>query len=176
MAGDPRPRRPHLCKFRPAPTDPARTHVDIATFHLIGRPAITERLAALSRAGCVVSIVYAQIGTGNLRALTKAHVGLQQLCIGTYTSSTEPSAYVHSKYLLVQGNYRGIGANSRVVFTGSENWTKENLIKSDNRMIRYAEPASNSPIFNDYLNNFRLLRNTGVATRPTAGEYTAAND
>jgi hypothetical protein len=64
---------------------------------------------------------------------------------------------LHSKYVLVGGMEKRLGANRRVVYTGSENLDNNALQNTDDRLERYVEPAGNSPIFDAYFNNFLHL-------------------
>jgi hypothetical protein len=50
-----------------------------------------------------------------------------------------------------------LGANRRIVYTGSDNLDNKALTNTDDRLERYVEPAADSPIFNAYLDNFTHL-------------------
>ena len=154
---------------------PKRTQVRLAMFHLSAPPNLIRSLVALRRAGCGVQVVYAQISPANLRQLSAVHANLERLCLTPVSTGGRISEFVHSKYLLVAGSDTSLGHNRRITYTGSVNWTRQNLTTADNRLVRYVETAKKSPVYDAYLHNFRVMRRA-ARTAPVTAARCAATD
>jgi hypothetical protein len=125
--------------------------------HIGGRTAVIRRLAALRHSGCNVDVAYADIGTRDRRLLAHAGVGLHRVCLASRAAPRTVTEYLHSKYMLVAGTQAGVGANRRVVYTGSANLDDQALTRTDDRLERYVEAGGHSPVFDAYYNNFLHL-------------------
>jgi hypothetical protein len=149
---------------------PKRTHIDVAMDAISGRPRIVDALARLSNAGCRVTVIYASISRPDLHTLTTSKVAVHQLCL-PLAGSPPRVEIVHDKYFLISGSATKTGANRRITYTGSENWTNSGLTRADDRLIRYVEPAGASHIYFDYLKNFNTIlkatRRQAIGTRCT---------
>jgi phosphatidylserine/phosphatidylglycerophosphate/cardiolipin synthase-like enzyme len=156
-------------------TGPKRTQVRLAMFHLSAPPNLIRSLVALRRAGCGVHVVYAQISPTNLRQLSAAHASLERLCLTPASNAGRITEFVHSKYLLVTGSDASLGHNRRITYTGSVNWTRANLTTADNRLVRYVETSKKSPVYDDYLHNFRVMQRA-ARTAPVTAARCAATD
>jgi hypothetical protein len=153
---------------------PSHTEVHAAISDVNGRPLLMKRLTSLEAAGCRVEVIYASMGSADHHTLAAAGVALHEVC--TVLKKNDPrydaEQYVHSKYILVAGSDRTLGANRRIVYTGSENWTNRALSAADNRMMRYVEPADvpavkpkNSPLYDTYAANFKALEQISAANK-----------
>jgi hypothetical protein len=156
------------------PNDPAHTTIYLGMFAISGRNAALQELANLAHAGCRIHIVYTNIARAAYHTVHRRHVTLQQLCT-TKTNQHQPRYFVHSKYLLIAGTTQTLGRNRRIIYTGSENFTTASLTASDNRDIRYVEPATDAPIYTAYLQNFQQMQTLG-AHRPELGDACSAPD
>jgi hypothetical protein len=165
---------------------PSRTHVYAAVAFVGGRPLLMKELVTLQDSGCDVQLIYTTISRHDRKELTAAGVQLFQACTPADTENNETSQYLHSKFFLVDGSDTTVGANRRLVYTGSENWNDQSLSKADNRMLRYVEPAepatagsttSSSSVFDAYLARWQQLR-AAVQTngQPTADTCHGATD
>lgn len=134
---------------------PRHTRVDIAMASVSGRSAAIHRIAGLEQSGCHVRFLYDTISAGDRRILSSAHVALYQLNLPA--TATRQHLYVHSKYVLVEGSEHGLGANRRILYTGSPNLSDGSLTRSDERMIRYVESATADPIYRAYHHNFDTM-------------------
>lgn len=134
-----------------------RNGVALAMSRINGRVAVIRRLATLHNRGCNVQVAYAELGARDHHILASAGVRLHRVCLARPQNLHKVVDFLHSKYLLVGGTYRRLGSNRRIVYTGSENLDDKALTKTDDRLVRYVEPAGYSPVFDAYFNNFTHL-------------------
>jgi phosphatidylserine/phosphatidylglycerophosphate/cardiolipin synthase-like enzyme len=152
----------HSCaNVRTQWNSPPQTVIDLAMSRVRGRLTVMRELATLRQAGCKVTVVYGEMSARDHSILSSAGVELRRLCLASPAAPATPNMYVHSKYLLLDGTV-GLGADLRVVFTGSDNLDTGALSNTDDRIVRYVEPASNAPIFDAYAGNFFDLRWWGM--------------
>lgn len=75
---------------------------------------------------------------------------------------TGPQPVSHSKFMLVDGTYSGV-AESRIVFTGSHNFTYGAWRENDEAWLKIdsagGSPANNVAVFGAYLQNFEQMWN-----------------
>jgi hypothetical protein len=116
-----------------------------------------RRLARLRASGCDVQVAFARIDARDHHILARSGVGLHRVCLARPTRLGKVSDYLHSKYVLIGGMDKKLGANRRIVYTGSDNLDNQALRRTDDRLERYVESGRHSPIFNAYLNNFTHL-------------------
>lgn len=108
-------------------TSTHKTIVRVAAFALY-REAVADRLAGLAGEGCSVQIVYTSTNAAILSTLSgSGNIKLRKLNDGTYL--------VHSKYLLVEGNYAG-HPDTKWTFTGSHNLDDSSLRENDEALLR----------------------------------------
>ncbi|WP_320783699.1 phospholipase D-like domain-containing protein [Streptomyces sp. CRN 30] len=128
-----------------------RTSVRVAIFK-ITRQAVAGKLVALQRAGCRVSVVYAESdsaasGGGTKGTWEKLHTpgGPAVRCYNDDRDPLHPGRklvtpyIVHSKYLLIDGVYAGV--RNKVVLTGSGNYTGPALRENDEAVIEVDDDA-----------------------------------
>ncbi|MCX4546188.1 phospholipase D-like domain-containing protein [Streptomyces sp. NBC_01565] len=143
-------------------TADGRTVIRIA-MHQITRPEVAKKLWELDEAGCYVDIVYRKLdntGTQIYDQLTKptrfGGISLHQL-----DDDTTGGAATHSKYLLIEGTYKGL-PDQKIVFTGSHPYTLSGLSNNDEALLKYDDtprsPATTSPVYDAYRENFRNQR------------------
>ncbi|MFG2415017.1 phospholipase D-like domain-containing protein [Streptomyces goshikiensis] len=144
-------------------TADGRTVIRIA-MHQITRPEVAKKLWELDDAGCYVDIVYRKLdntGTQIHDQLAKptryGGISLHELNDDTIAGGTA----THSKYLLVEGTYKGL-PDQKIVFTGSHPYTLSGLSNNDEALLKYDDtprtPVTNSPVFDAYRENFWAQR------------------
>lgn len=118
-------------------TSDGRTVIRIAMGH-ITRLAVAEKLWELDNAGCYVDIVHGLLDdmySGEVveRLTTPTAYGgialheLNEVVDGTSS---------HTKYLLVEGAYKGL-ADQKIVWTGSHNYTRSAFLGNDETLLKY---------------------------------------
>lgn len=101
---------------------------------------LADQVAALSKAGCDVSVIYG-VGMGGSVKNRLVRAGVQ------VSAGTKRGIRTHEKYLLVDGSYAGDPA-AQVVWTGSHNWsdgalTRDEIILKVPGTTAYAQYARN---------------------------------
>ncbi|MFD4632930.1 phospholipase D-like domain-containing protein [Streptomyces sp. NPDC058284] len=134
------------CTYKDAAGATRHTKVRAAIFK-ITRKQIADKLVSLKKAGCSVSILYAETdsaksqgGTpGTWEQLHKAG-GPSVRCFNDDRDPLHPGTplttpyIIHSKYLLVDGVYDG--KRNKVSFTGSQNYTAPALRENDEAIVK----------------------------------------
>lgn len=160
----------------PIAGDPKHTRVEIAMSVVGGRPLLMAQLSRLAEAGCVVRLVYSRMSPRDHQKLAAGGVGLTRLCIADAQRPADPVEYVHSKYMIIEGADAGFGADERILYTGSDNWTNQGLLDTDDRMLQYVEPASDAPVAVAYEKNFTYLRQLAATGTPATVGCGTADD
>ncbi|MFC8510003.1 phosphatidylserine/phosphatidylglycerophosphate/cardiolipin synthase family protein [Streptomyces sp. NPDC057411] len=125
-----------------------RSIVRVAAFAL-HRDAVADALVSLAGQGCQVQIVFAESNeVDTLKG--RANITLKQL-------KTADGYLVHSKYLLVEGNYAG-HPDTKWTFTGSHNLDQSSLRENDEALLRL---EGNAP-HDAYAGNFASLLSYAV--------------
>ncbi|ATL27732.1 phospholipase D-like domain-containing protein [Streptomyces formicae] len=134
------------CVYKDAAGVQQQTKVRAAIFK-ITRKQIADKLVALKKAGCSVSILYAE--TDSARSQNGTPGTWEQLhksggpSVRCYNDDRDPlhpgsrlgTPYiVHSKYLLVDGMYDG--KRNKLSFTGSQNYTAPALRENDEAIVK----------------------------------------
>lgn len=146
------------CANAPASgSSPHRGGIALAMSQIHGRASFVERLILLKLSGCNVSVVFGDISKRDFTAMHSVGIGLSRLCISPSGDARGSPIFVHSKYMLMSGTLAGLGSDVRAVYTGSNNLDDKSLTRTDDRMMRYVEPAGQSPIFDAYEQNFLHL-------------------
>jgi hypothetical protein len=139
-----------------------RTTIHISMFSWSGTRGmyITDRLLQLQRQGCVVSVIYGAPSRQVAAVLRQAaHSGRINL-FDTRVDRNGDGKFdlrVHSKYMLINGNYGG-STFARQVYTGSQNWTDGALTRADEIMLG----IKGRPAYGDYKRNWDDIRRTGA--------------
>lgn len=138
------------------------TVIRVAMFHWGGDRGeyLAKKLLSLQRAGCIVSVIYGAPSKNVSQMLrNSAYAG----GIDLYDSRVdrnedgEIDLRVHSKYLLINGNYDG-DSSSWQVFAGSQNWTKGSLTGGDENTLQISSRSA----YAKYNNNFDFVRVNGA--------------
>nr|WSW48018.1 phospholipase D-like domain-containing protein [Streptomyces sp. NBC_01001] len=143
-------------------TADGRTVIRVA-MHQITRLEVAKKLWELDDAGCYVDIVYRNLdntGTQIVDQLAKptryGGIGLHRL-----NDDTAGGTSTHSKYLLIEGTYKGL-PDQKIVFTGSHPYTVSGLTSNDEALLKYDDtprtPDTPSPVYDAYRENFRTQR------------------
>ncbi|MFD3547885.1 phospholipase D-like domain-containing protein [Streptomyces sp. NPDC058655] len=139
------------CTAAPAP----RIRIGMYAFT---RFQIAEKLRDMTAAGCEVQVAYngdAGNVTGTVkRILATARLEELRACEGTEAGAGKFG--IHSKYLLIDGTYRG-AAGRKIVFTGSHNYTYPNLRSQDEALLR----IDNTGVYEKFRENFDETLLTG---------------
>lgn len=134
------------CNYKDAAGVARHTNVRASIFK-ITRQQIADKLVSLKKAGCTVSIVYAETdsaksqgGTpGTWEALHKSG-GPTMRCFNDDRDPLRPGTklvtpyIIHSKYLLIDGKYDG--RQNKLSFTGSQNYTAPALRENDEAIVK----------------------------------------
>ena len=136
-----------------------RTTVKVAmyqwTWH---RVRLAEKLWDLDNAGCIVEVLVDAIATEQpvIDALTKpggAYGGIKLTKTHEDTNGDGIAEhFVHNKYILVNGIY-GADTSSKIVFTGSGNWSNAALHYGNEIMLRIVDNAA----YTAYADQFATL-------------------
>ncbi|MEJ7689887.1 MAG: phospholipase D-like domain-containing protein [Nocardioidaceae bacterium] len=139
-----------------------RTAINISMFFWSDERGmyIVDRLLQLQKAGCIVSVIYG--APSNEVAAVLRHAAWQGL-INLYDTRVDRNGdgqvdlRGHSKYLLINGNYRG-DTSAWQVYTGSQNWTNGALTRADEVMLG----IESRPAYATYMTNWNDVRRTGA--------------
>ncbi|WP_326582822.1 phospholipase D-like domain-containing protein [Streptomyces sp. NBC_00481] len=139
------------CSYKDTAGVTRRTWVRVAIFK-ITRMAIAEKLVALKKAGCDVSIVYAESDSAKSSGGTKGTWEMMHTSGGPtvrcYNDDRDPlnpgqkltTPYIiHTKYILVDGQYDGV--RNKISFTGSGNYTGPALRENDESIVKVDDDA-----------------------------------
>jgi phosphatidylserine/phosphatidylglycerophosphate/cardiolipin synthase-like enzyme len=132
------------------------TRIRLVMGHFTWRP-IAQRLWRLDNAGCRVQVVFGHVGQGVLHDLTKSggrHGGPEARYL-----PENGHAYEHSKYLLIDGRYRG--KRQKVVSTGSSNYTDPGFHGHDEALIT----VTDATLEKQYVANFGTVFGHGKAIK-----------
>ncbi|MGA4848832.1 phospholipase D-like domain-containing protein [Streptomyces sp. G5(2025)] len=134
------------CTYKDAAGVTQRTKVRAAIFK-ITREQIAAKLVSLKKAGCDVSLLYAesdsaksQGGTPGTWEQLHARGGPSVRCYNDDRDPLRPGGklttpfIIHSKYLLIDGMYDG--KRNKVSFTGSQNYTAPALRENDEAIVK----------------------------------------
>lgn len=179
------------CNYKDSAGVTQHTKVRASIFK-ITRQQIADKLVSLKKAGCSVSIVYAETdsaksqgGTpGTWEALHKSG-GPSVRCFNDDRDPLNPGAklvtpyIIHSKYLLIDGVYDG--KRNKLSFTGSQNYTAPALRENDEAIVKVDDDS----VHDAYRSHFDHVRSVawpgsadttdlckGVKPLPPDGEKT----
>jgi hypothetical protein len=129
------------------------------------RTAVATELLRIAKLGCQVRVVYGAMGDrvySILRGSSK--VQLKKYWDAETSNYDGRVVTVHSKYLVVKGNYNGTGGRT-IVFTGSHNLTGPSLVDHDETFVKVEQPAVSA----DYRANFATLWSRARCVNPDNG-------
>jgi PLD-like domain len=143
-----------------------RTIIRVA-MDLFSRDYLAEKLWNLDAAGCYVEVAMTyDPGTAlqvtSMKDLLKAAGSYHGPLVRYYCNAD--SIWIHSKYLQVEGNYYG-GADRKIVWTGSANWSTNSLRQSDETLLQLEDDT----VFNAYTANFVSIRDSSTIRTATNG-------
>ncbi|MGW7366118.1 phospholipase D-like domain-containing protein [Streptomyces sp. NPDC054841] len=123
------------------------------------REEVATKLRALADQDCWVEVVYNE--TDELTALgNHARIKPYKLHLDNGTPASEgDDLFVHSKYLLVEGNYAG-HPDTKWTFTGSHNLDLSSLRENDEALLRVEGAATHDA----YRSNFLAMRSVATLT------------
>lgn len=139
-----------------------RTVIRVSMFHWGGERGVylARKLISLDKAGCLVSVMYGAPSNEVSRILRdSAHRG----GIVLYDSREDrdgdqhPDLRVHTKYMLITGNYAGDSSSWRV-FAGSQNWVQQSLAGGDENTLDINSRSAHDR----YVDNFDFVRTHGA--------------
>ncbi|MFJ4776726.1 phosphatidylserine/phosphatidylglycerophosphate/cardiolipin synthase family protein [Streptomyces sp. NPDC088762] len=122
------------------------------------RSQVADRLVQLKGAGCRVELLH-NGEDGNLGSAVRdtiaGRLDYAARCAGTATDAAGVARTIgiHSKYLLIEGTYLG-GANRKLVFTGSHNYTYPNLRSHDETLLK----IDNAAVYDAFAANFESIK------------------
>ncbi len=143
-------------------TADGRTVIRIA-MHQISRIEIARKLWELDDAGCYVDIVYRDLDTNGsaVRDQLSKPTRFGGIALHRLNDDAAGRTATHSKYLLVEGGYKGL-PDQKVVWTGSHPYTYMGLTSNDEALLKYDDAA----VHDAYRTNFQAQR--AAADRQTA--------
>ncbi|MFJ8588798.1 phosphatidylserine/phosphatidylglycerophosphate/cardiolipin synthase family protein [Streptomyces sp. NPDC093595] len=135
-----------------------KTVVRVAAYAFY-RADVANKLRALADQDCWIEVVYNE--TDELAALgNHARIKPYKLRLDNGTPATEgDDLFVHSKYLLVEGNYAG-HPDTKWTFTGSHNLDVSSLRENDEALLRVEGAATHDA----YRGNFLAMRSVATLT------------
>jgi phosphatidylserine/phosphatidylglycerophosphate/cardiolipin synthase-like enzyme len=139
-----------------------RTVIHVSMFHWGGTRGeyLARRLLNLHNEGCLVSVIYGAPSATVSRMLRDS---AWRGGIDLYDSRVDrngdghPDLRVHTKYMVVSGNYGG-DTSSWQVFTGSQNWVTQSLIGGDENTLRIDSRSA----YAAYMRNWLMIRKEGA--------------
>ncbi len=129
------------------------------------RTAVADELLRIARLGCQVRVVYGSMGDEVRAILTRsANVSMKKYHDAETGNHDGRVVTVHSKYLVVKGNYNGT-AGRTIVFTGSHNLTGPSLVDHDETFVKIEHPTVSA----DFRANFATLWSRAKCVNPDNG-------
>ncbi|MFU8850146.1 phospholipase D-like domain-containing protein [Micromonospora sp. SL1-18] len=129
------------------------------------RTAVASELLRIARLGCQVRVVYGTMGDRVYSILRgSSNVQLKKYWDAETTNYDGRVVTVHSKYLVVKGNYNGTGGRT-IVFTGSHNLSGPSLVDHDETFVKVENPGVSA----GYRANFATLWSRAKCVNPANG-------
>ncbi|MGW4500589.1 phospholipase D-like domain-containing protein [Micromonospora sp. NPDC004336] len=129
------------------------------------RTAVANELLRIAKLGCQVRVVFGQMGDRVYAILRgSSNVQLKKYWDAEAGNYDGRVVTVHSKYLVVKGNYNGTGGRS-IVFTGSHNLTGPSLLDHDETFVKIEQPTVSA----NYRANFATLWSRAKCVDPSNG-------
>lgn len=132
------------------------------------RLEVAQALWRLADSGCLVDVAYDEPATFQpylgqseavvatlRRPLTKPGGKIRLFLAGPSTKANPKRRLIHSKYLLIEGHFGG-KKNTKVVFTGSHNFSYGSLRDNDETLLR----VRSAKIHDQFRGNFKRMLST----------------
>ncbi len=153
-----------------------RTVIKVAMYQWsVLRVRLADILWSLDNQGCSVGIMFdpTRVDPAVLRSLTKPGGKFGGPSIAPAATDENHDGVVdqmiHDKYVLIDGVYAG-DTSSKVVFTGSANWTNNSLHYNDEFMIRVMSESTHAA----FLKHYAKVRDFAKASIGTATPLVSA--
>ena len=133
------------------------------------RADIAKQLNVLHQRGCKIEVLLNKDRTSKtvFAALLKSSskYGKIKIYDGWYDGNDNGVAglYIHHKALIISGKWFG-HPNTKIVYSGSQNWTDEGLRKNNEVVLR----VKNDGVYNAYHSNFNYIRDRWTKGRITS--------
>lgn len=133
------------------------TYIDIACYHFL-LPEVATALKRLAKRGVRVRLAYtnAAVHSEEVADIIRSAPGSKVTRFDNNSSYSLPYNYLHSKYMIIDGEY--LGKRSKIVWTGSLNFTKNALYNNDESVVRFYGPG---PLWDAYGADFDPIINKG---------------
>ncbi len=129
------------------------------------RTAVADQLLRIAQLGCKVRIVFSSMGAQVRAILTRsANVTLKKYDDREASNIDGREISVHSKYLVLTGNYNGSAGRS-IVFTGSHNLTGPSLGNHDETLMKIEHPGVSA----SFRSNFATVWSRAKCVNPESG-------
>jgi phosphatidylserine/phosphatidylglycerophosphate/cardiolipin synthase-like enzyme len=162
------------CNYKDANGVARHTNVRASIFK-ITRQQIADKLVSLKKAGCTVSIVYAETDSaksqggspGTWETLHKSG-GPTVRCFNDDRDPLHPGTklvtpyIIHSKYLLIDGMYDG--KPNKLSFTGSQNYTAPALRENDEAIVKVDDDSVHD-VYRGHFDRVRAVAWPGSADK-----------
>jgi phosphatidylserine/phosphatidylglycerophosphate/cardiolipin synthase-like enzyme len=130
-----------------------------------GRQAVADELLRIARMGCKVRVVYSSMDKAIRDTLIQSgNVSLKKYDDGETSNYDGRRVAIHSKYLIVHGNYNGT-AGRTIVFTGSHNLSRSALVYNDETVVKIEHPDVSA----GFQDNFATLWSRAKCVSPESG-------
>lgn len=127
------------------------------------RVAVAEELLRIARLGCQVRLVYGTMGTTVYSVLQQSgNISMKKFHDAESSNFDGRVVDVHSKYLIVNGNYNGT-AGRTIVYTGSHNITGPALRNHDETLLKIEHPTVSA----GFRDNFATLWSRAKCVNPS---------
>ncbi|MGA5703468.1 phospholipase D-like domain-containing protein [Peterkaempfera bronchialis] len=129
------------------------------------RSQVADKMVELKKAGCRVDLIR-NAGDGNygtkVQGILAGKISSITRCDGTATNAdgTTRTIGIHDKYMIIEGTYLG-GANRKVVFTGSHNYTYPTLRSHDETLLK----IDNAAVYDSFKADFEAIRKSPYCTK-----------
>lgn len=132
----------------------ARVRLAMA-FFTNGRVEVAQKLAEMQRNGCVVE---ALLGDHPNTPGSSVLQELRDASVTVHVFEETNDVTIHSKYLLLDGKYYD-GTPSKLVWTGSHNYTHPALRDNDEVLLKIDDRA----LYDEFLSNWQTIRSRAQA-------------
>lgn len=133
------------------------TYIDIACY-LFLLPDVASALKRLAKRGVRVRLAYTDAATHSESTadIIRSAPGSKVVRFENRTSYSLPYNYLHSKYMIIDGEY--LGKKQKIVWTGSLNFTENALYHNDESVVRFYGPGA---LWDAYSADFANIINNG---------------
>ena len=126
------------------------------------RLAVANELLRIANLGCKIRIVHSGMGEGVHDILAGSpNITMKKYYDAESSNIDDRVVEIHSKYLVVKGNYNG-SAGRTIVFTGSHNLTGPSLVNHDETFMKVEHPTVSA----NFRSNFATLWSRAKCVNP----------